>query len=119
MPTQVDGDMVNMGMATKTSAMAPMAGFDFERSVASMDGVNGVIYQDGFESGHRERTWGVMNQSSVTGYYSEFESREAGGGGGIYDNMALPDHFLEQYYTQVRNLLNIPTHYFLQPIVGS
>lgn len=94
MPTQVDGDMVNMGMGmvTQTSAMAPMAGFDVQKSVTSMDGMNGAIYQEG--------TWGMMNQQGGSGFYSEFESREAGGG--IYDSMALPVNFLGQYYTQVR-----------------
>ncbi|XP_067454080.1 desmoglein-2.1-like [Thunnus thynnus] len=37
----------------------------------------------------------------ITSDYSGFVSRDAGGGGGgIYDGMSLPDHFLGQYYTQ-------------------
>ncbi|XP_047199070.1 desmoglein-2-like [Hippoglossus stenolepis] len=98
---QMEGDMFNMGigMVGKTSAMAPRATFDFQKSVTSMDGINRV-HQDGFAGDHREETWGMMNQPSASGFHSEFEGRESGGGGGIYDGMALPDHFLEQYYTQ-------------------
>ncbi|CAK6969743.1 desmoglein-2.1-like [Scomber scombrus] len=95
MPSPVYGDMVQIGMAAKSSAMAPMADFDFQKSVTSIDGINGNINLDG----HREGTWGMMNQMSHTGFYSEFESREAGGGE-IYDGMTLPDNFLGQYYTQ-------------------
>ncbi|XP_042273345.1 desmoglein-2-like [Thunnus maccoyii] len=37
----------------------------------------------------------------ITSDYSGFVSGDAGGGGGgIYDGMSLPDHFLGQYYTQ-------------------
>ena len=97
---QMDGDMLNMGigMVGKTSAMAPRATFDFQRSVTSMDG---------FAGDHRAETWGMMNQPSASGFHSEFEGRESGGGGGFFDGMALPDHFLEQYYTQVRTGVNI------------
>ncbi|KAG7228891.1 hypothetical protein INR49_008669 [Caranx melampygus] len=41
-----------------------------------------------------------MNQNRGSGFYSEFESRESAGGRGMYDGMALPDHFLAQYYSQ-------------------
>uniref|UniRef100_A0A4W6EPD7 Cadherin domain-containing protein n=1 Tax=Lates calcarifer TaxID=8187 RepID=A0A4W6EPD7_LATCA len=103
LPTQMDGDMnVDMGMASKTLAMNSMAGLGLQKSVTSMDGMNGATYGEGFVSDHREGTWG-MNQLSGSGFYSEFEGRESGGGGGIYDVMALPDHFLAQYYTQKVN----------------
>ncbi|XP_053178220.1 desmoglein-2.1-like [Scomber japonicus] len=95
MPSPAYGDMVQRGMAAKSSAMAPMADYDFQKSVTSIDGINGHINPDG----HREGTWGMMNQMSYSGFYSEFESREAGGGE-IYDGMALPDNFLGQYYSQ-------------------
>ncbi|GAA6223890.1 desmoglein-2-like [Lates japonicus] len=101
MPTQMDGDMINvdMGMASKTLAMNSMAGLGLQKSVTSMNGMNGATYGEGFTTDHREGTWG-MNQLSGSGFYSEFEGRESGGGGGIYDGMALPDHFLAWYYTQ-------------------
>ncbi|XP_070689059.1 desmoglein-2.1-like [Pempheris klunzingeri] len=94
MPTQLDGDMfkVSMGMANNTSDMAPMAYMDFQKSVTSM---NGAGYQ-GFSNCHK----GMMNQPSGSGFFSEFESRESGIEGGLYDSMALPDHFLGQYYSQ-------------------
>ena len=109
MPTQMDGQMVETGMANRTSTLAPMASFDYEKSVTSMDGMNGAIYPEGFSSVHREGTMGRMNQMSGSGFYSEFESRESGVGGGLYDGMALPDHFLRQYYFQVRNHFSIST----------
>ncbi|KAF1386040.1 hypothetical protein PFLUV_G00114040 [Perca fluviatilis] len=94
-PTQIDGNMVNvnMGMANNTLAMVPMAGLDFQRSITSMDGMNRAGYQEVFSIGHRERGMGVMNQQGGRDFYS-------GVGGGMYDGIALPDHFLAQYYTQ-------------------
>ncbi|XP_023284459.1 desmoglein-2-like [Seriola lalandi dorsalis] len=88
LPTQIDGDLIKVdtGMGTKTAAM--------EQSVTSMDGMNGA----GFAVDHRQ--WEGVNQMSGSGFYSEFEGRESGGGGGIYDGMALSDHFLGQYYSQ-------------------
>ncbi|XP_071342912.1 desmoglein-2.1-like isoform X2 [Trachinotus anak] len=89
MPTQIDGDIVKVdtGIGTKTPAIA--------QSVTSMDGMN----RGGFASDHREGTWGI-NQISGSCFYSDFEGKESRGGGGIYDSMALPDHFLRQYYSQ-------------------
>lgn len=109
MPTQMDGQMVEMGMANKTSAMAPMAAFDYQKSVTTMDGMNGAFYPEGLSSVHREGTMGRMNQRSGSGFYSEFETKESGGGGEFYDGMALPDHFLRQYYSQVRIHFSIST----------
>ncbi|KAM8745386.1 desmoglein-2.1-like [Acanthopagrus schlegelii] len=103
MPTQTDEQMVKMGMANTTSAMVPMAAFDYQKSVTTMDEMNGAIYREGFSGVHREGTMGRMNQISGSGFYSEFESRESGVGGGLYDGMALPDHFLRQYYFQKAN----------------
>lgn len=117
MQTQLDGDTVSMGMmAKKSSAMGPMAGLDFQKSVTSMDRMNRAAYQDSFGSGHREGTWGTMNQQSGSGFCSEFDGRQrkqSGVGGGVHDGMALPDHFLGQYYTQVRDHLHISTLSFL------
>ena len=109
MPKQMDGQMVEMGMANKTSAMVPMAAFDYQKSVTTMDGMNGAIYLDSFSSVHRERTMGRMNQRSGSGFHSEFETRESGGGEEFYDGMALPDHFLRQYYSQVMIHFSIST----------
>ncbi|KAK5906714.1 hypothetical protein CesoFtcFv8_004635 [Champsocephalus esox] len=95
LPVQQDA---NMGMAKNTFAAPPMAGMGFQKSVSSMDGMNGALYGGGFTGARREEAWG--NQPSSRGYCSEFENRESGGGGGMYDGMALPDHFLGQYYAQ-------------------
>lgn len=92
-PTQVDGGMgkIGMGIAGTTSSMLPVAALD---SAVSVDGMSGGAYQDGFFTYQRER-WGTMNQSSGSAFYSRRES-------GVFDGMALPDHFLRQYYNQVR-----------------
>lgn len=104
--------MVAMGMGIL--AMAPGAGIDCQKSVTSMDGMNGAMYEDSYAGGYREDRWGMMNQVTGNGLYSEFEGREARVGGAMYDGMALPDHFLRQYYTQVRKKSNIATSiYFL------
>lgn len=93
-------DMVDIDMANKTAAMTPMQGFDFQKSVTSMDGMNGAIYPEGFASVQRDGTWGTLNQQHGSGYYSEFDKES--GEAGIYDGMTLPDHILRQYYTQVK-----------------
>uniref|UniRef100_A0A3Q0QVB1 Cadherin domain-containing protein n=1 Tax=Amphilophus citrinellus TaxID=61819 RepID=A0A3Q0QVB1_AMPCI len=98
LPTQLDGDTINIGMAQKPVAMAPLGSFDFPQSVTSINGMNGAAYQ----GGHRRDTWG-MNQQDPSGFYSEIETRESLGGGGAYDGIALPDHFLRQYYSQMTN----------------
>uniref|UniRef100_A0A3P8U339 Cadherin domain-containing protein n=1 Tax=Amphiprion percula TaxID=161767 RepID=A0A3P8U339_AMPPE len=106
MPTQVDGDMVTVGMgaAKTTSAMSPMAGLGFQPSVTSMNGMNGGAIQEGFSNVNREGMWG-MNQDEGSGFYSEYEGMDSRGGGGIYAGIALPDHFLGQYYNQVSSQL--------------
>ena len=108
---QVDGDPVKIGMGmAPMMAMAPMGGMDFNKSANSIDRMNGPVYQEG--------TWGMMNQPTASGFYSEFESRESGVGADFYDGMALPDHFLEEYYTQVRINSNNSTLSFLLPIAS-
>lgn len=106
MQTQMDGGTVKIGkkMAGLTSAIAPMGALDYHKSVISMDGMNGATYQEGFSSGHGEGMWGMMNQINGSGFYSEFGGRESGVGGGVFDDMGLPDHFLRQYYSQVRSI---------------
>ncbi|XP_069378761.1 desmoglein-2.1 isoform X2 [Paralichthys olivaceus] len=96
MPTQVE---VGMG---KILAKAPVAGLDNHKSVTSIDGIN-WFPPDRLAIGHREDTWGMINRPSVSSFHPEIEGRESGGRGGIYDGMALPDHFLGQYYTQKLN----------------
>lgn len=100
--TSVDGDGVKIGTAGMTSAIAPLAAFDGQKSVISMDGMNGAAYTDRFSSGQREATWGTRSQPSGSAFYSEFHGRESAVGGGMFDGMCLPDHFLRQYYSQVR-----------------
>lgn len=115
-PTQIDVDGVKLGMGTAgtTSAMAPMAIFDSHKSVTSVDVMSRPAYEDGFSSGYREGTWGRVSHPSGSGLYSEFHGRESRESGGIFNGMALPDHFLRQYYNQVRLHLNIIILYFLK-----
>lgn len=107
-PTQMDGDMM---VDANTSGMGQALGF--QKSVTSMDGMNRYVYQDGLAAHNlREDSWGMMNQGGGGGgaIYSGYEGRDSAvgfGGGGIFDGMALPDMFLKQYYTQVRNLTNL------------
>lgn len=112
LPTQFDGDGVKLGMGTacRTSATAPMAIFDSHKSVASMDVMSRPPYEEAFSSSHREGTWGRMSHPSGSGFYSEFHGRESTEGGGIFNGMALPDHFLRQYYSQVRSHLNVSVY---------
>uniref|UniRef100_A0A672FN50 Cadherin domain-containing protein n=1 Tax=Salarias fasciatus TaxID=181472 RepID=A0A672FN50_SALFA len=76
--------------------------FPFDlKGAPSLSGMNVGAYQEGVSGGYREGFW-EMNQRSGGGgggsaFYSDFQS---GGGGGIFDGMALPDHFLQQYYDQ-------------------
>uniref|UniRef100_A0A3Q3WQK7 Cadherin domain-containing protein n=1 Tax=Mola mola TaxID=94237 RepID=A0A3Q3WQK7_MOLML len=92
---------VGIGMAGITSAVAPKAALDYQKSVTSMDGMNGAIYRGGFSSGQGEGSWGIMNKTTGNGLFSEFHDRESTVGRGVFGGMALPDNFLKQYYSQV------------------
>lgn len=96
MATHGDGDMA-MG-----TAAAPTVAVDSHKTSAVVDGMGGGFNQDaGFANGYRDGTWGINNQMGGSAFYSEFQGREAAAGGGMFDGMALPDHFLKQYYAQV------------------
>lgn len=73
------------------------------------------VYGDGYASGHRGESWGMANQAIGSGLYSEFDGRESRAGGGMYEGMALPDHFLGQYYSQVSNYFYMWTLTFCSP----
>uniref|UniRef100_A0A7N8XNZ0 Desmoglein-2-like n=1 Tax=Mastacembelus armatus TaxID=205130 RepID=A0A7N8XNZ0_9TELE len=92
-PMQMDGNgfKVIPGEANDTSAMV--------KSVISMGGINRGSHQSG---GEMEEMWERRNWN-ISGSYqaATLESKGTrGGGGGIFDDMALPHHFLGQYYTQ-------------------
>lgn len=89
MPTKVGTVNIGKDIAGTTSAMVPTSVLD---SVVSIDGMSGGAYQEGFSR------WGMMNQNNGSGFYSSRES-------GVFDSMALPDHFLRQYYSQVRSII--------------
>lgn len=80
----------------KNGAMAPAGGFGYEASLTDIDGMKFGTYQDGFSTDYRQEMRGF------TDFHSEFETRESRQGG-FFDSIALPRHFLAQYYSQVRN----------------
>lgn len=115
MPAQVDGEMVEVGMvANNGGTMAvPVGAGGFQ--ISSMEG---AFNQHGLTGGNKEGACGMVVQAGMmvqarmmgqggqgSGFYSEFERREAGG---VYDGIALPHQFLEEYYFQVRNQLIAP-----------
>lgn len=121
MPEQVDGEMAKLSTVANGTMAVPVGAGGFQMSSASMDG---AFYQDGYTGGYKDGAWGMMSQTGMmsqadmmgqagmmgqggqgSGLYSEFERREAGG---MYDGIALPCHFLEQYYSQVRIQLLVP-----------
>lgn len=80
----------------KNVAVAPMGSFDYEASLTDINGMKFGTYQDGFSNGCRKE------MRAFTDFHSEFETRESRQGG-LVDSIALPDHFLAQYYSQVRS----------------
>uniref|UniRef100_A0A667Y0G7 Desmoglein 2 n=1 Tax=Myripristis murdjan TaxID=586833 RepID=A0A667Y0G7_9TELE len=113
MPTQVDGEIAKLATVANGTMAVPVGAGGFQMSSASMDG---AFYQDGYTGGYKDGAWGMMSQTGMmsqadmmgqagmmgqggqgSGLYSEFERRETGG---MYDGIALPCHFLEQYYSQ-------------------
>lgn len=96
--TAVDGDAVKICRAATTMASLPV--FEGQKSVVSMGGMNDGMFQERFSSGRRGEAFGVMNQPSGSGLYSEYHGRESVAGD-MFSGMALSDHFLGQYYNQV------------------
>ncbi|XP_026160921.1 desmoglein-2-like [Mastacembelus armatus] len=72
------------------------------KSDTSVGGINRASDRSGYVGGEMEKMWEGRNQN-VSGFYqaAKLESRGTrGGGGGIFDDMALPHDFFTQYYTQ-------------------
>ncbi|KAG8003245.1 Desmoglein-2 [Nibea albiflora] len=63
------------------------------------DWMNGTSRKDDFLSSQRGSAFG-FNQDYSSDFCSTFRSNTSGFGGGLYDGMSLPDHFLREYYTQ-------------------
>lgn len=76
--------------------MAPAGSFDYEASLTDINGMKFGASHGGFSTDYRQEMRGFNN------FHSEFETRESRQGG-FFDSMALPRHFLAQYYSQVRN----------------
>lgn len=95
--------------------MAPMASLDVKQTVGSAHQVQGAAYPN-FLNGSSEKALGMISQTAGYGFYTEAFGREYSGmseaaaEGGMFDHMALSDHFLGQYYTQVKNIKILNTY---------
>ncbi|CAL1593128.1 unnamed protein product [Knipowitschia caucasica] len=110
--TQMDGNMHDMSHISSMEFQQNQMGFQ-QNQMSNMgfqqisgmleEGVNGY-YQGqmdggmGYGAGQMDGTWRGMSQMGGSGFQSEYMSRERDTG--IYDGMALPHHFLGQYYNQ-------------------
>lgn len=88
--------------------MAPMASLDVKQTIGSANQVQGAAYPNDFLNESSEKALGMISQTAGYGFYTEAFGREYSGmseaaaDGGMFDHMALSDHFLGQYYTQVK-----------------
>lgn len=101
--TNVDAG-VTMASAPATMAAAAGAGYGYSQYFAG-DQMNAGVYEEGY---YGDGAWGMSNQRS--GFQTQMEHMEGEMGGGFYEGMALPDHLLEQYYSQVRGHVNNLNH---------
>lgn len=71
-----------------------------------MSEMNEAGFQDYSSTAQKNEMWGA-NQWDGSGFYAESDGRKSRGAGGwIFDGLALPDTFLEQYYSQVSKQQN-------------
>lgn len=111
-PMQVDTGLVKIGNIGAVSA-APMGmGAGLMGAELMGAGLTGGALQNSsstmgggfYQPDDRRMDMAYMNGGEMFGqehggaFYSEFESRE----GGVYDGIALPEHYLGEYYSQVR-----------------
>ncbi|KAK7889416.1 hypothetical protein WMY93_024976 [Mugilogobius chulae] len=90
--TQVDGNLYDMSMGgTQRSNMQFL-----QHGGMSQEVVSG--YYQGFGAGQMEGTWRGRSHMGGSAFQSEYMSREREAG--IFDGMALPYHYLGQYYNQ-------------------
>lgn len=91
--------MVNAGTIAATAGGAGLmiGGGQFQNSSSTMGG--GFYQSDGLMDIGYKNGGEIIGHGNGGGFYSEYESRE---GGGAYEGIALPDHYLEEYYSQVR-----------------
>lgn len=95
MPTQVDGNVV--ASALGGANMSNMSTMEFQQHTGmSREVMNG--YYQGYGAGQMEGTWRGRSQMGGSRFQSEYMSRETNTG--IFDGMALPYHYLGQYYSQ-------------------
>lgn len=84
---------VDICMVKNPVAMAPIGSLNFQPSATTINGMTWGTYQDGYSSGYRQEMKGCSD------VHSEIETRDSWGRG-VYDGIALPHHFLGQYYSQ-------------------
>lgn len=112
LPTQISA--VDAGFGTKAAPPLVQSVVSMENAGMYAAGQNAGMFAAGqsggmFAAGQSE--WGMIDQRRASGFHSEYEFSNSAEEGGIYDGIALPHYFLEQYYSQVRTQLNI--FYFL------
>uniref|UniRef100_A0A8C5E0E4 Desmoglein-2-like n=1 Tax=Gouania willdenowi TaxID=441366 RepID=A0A8C5E0E4_GOUWI len=98
-PTQVEEDALLMGSANHVLAVASAEGFGFQQSSMSLSGWKKEAFQNAFSSNHRENMW-EMTQQNGSGFNTESKRRQTQQTSAMFDNMALPYHFLGEYYSQ-------------------
>lgn len=101
MPSLNQPGDITMMPAAKFQRLLSNPAMEFQQSVMNLNQDPG---EDFFSSGHGAGMWG-MTQRDGSGFHSQFEAGESREDGGIFDEMALPDYFLGQYWGQVRNSL--------------
>ncbi|XP_026161357.1 desmoglein-1-like [Mastacembelus armatus] len=75
------------------------------KSVTSVGGITRASYQSGYVGAEMKEMWKSTNRN-ISGFYQATTLESRGifdGGGGIFDDMALPHDFFTHYYSQVRN----------------
>lgn len=82
-----------------------------EQTVGSKNETKGANYDSKIFEENSQKTWGMMSATDGYGFYSNTFGRGFSRGfgteseeqRGISDGMALSDHFLREYYGQVRS----------------
>ena len=84
---------MGMGMGMRMGSAAAVGGGAFQNSASTM---GSGYYQDGRVDMAYRTGRELAGQQQGSGFYSEFDAREE-----AYNDSALPDHILNDYYSQV------------------
>lgn len=88
-------------------AMPAMVNSVVLQTAGSKNETKGANYNSKIFEENSEKTWGMMSATDGYGFYSDTFARgfgrESEAQGGVFDGMALSNHFLRGYYGQVRS----------------